>query len=41
VLALEDDIDRIADRDDLGHQLVDARLPRPHRSSRTSLADEL
>ena len=41
VLALEDDIDRIADQDDLGHRLVDARLPRPHRSGRTSLADEL
>ena len=41
VLTLEDDIDRIADQDDLGHQLVDARLPRPHRSSRASLADEL
>ena len=41
VLALEDDIDRIAEQDDLGHKLVDARTPRPHRSSATSLADAL
>ncbi len=41
VLALEDDIDRIAEHDDLGHKLVDARTPRPHRSTATSLADEL
>lgn len=41
VLGLDDDIDRLADQDDLGHRLVDARLPRPHRSSTTSLADEL
>lgn len=41
VLALDDDIDRIADQDELGHRLVDARSPRPHRSSATSLADEL
>ncbi|MEK6719410.1 MAG: helix-turn-helix transcriptional regulator [Chloroflexota bacterium] len=41
VLALEDDIDRIAEQDDLGHRLVDARSPRPHRSSTKSLADEL
>jgi transcriptional regulator with XRE-family HTH domain len=41
VLALDDDINRIADQDDLGHQLVDARSPRPHRSSVTSLANEI
>ena len=41
VLALEDDIDRIAEHDDLGHRLVDARSPRPYRSSTKSLADEL
>lgn len=41
VLALEDDIDRLAEQDDLGHKLVDARTPRPHRSSATSLADAL
>lgn len=41
VLALEDDIDRIAEQDDLGHRLVDARSPRPHRSRTKSLADEL
>lgn len=41
VLTLEDDIDRIAEQDDLGHRLVDARTPRPHRSSAKRLADEL
>jgi len=41
VLTLDDDIDRIAEQDELGHRLVDARSPRPHRSSATSLADEL
>jgi transcriptional regulator with XRE-family HTH domain len=41
VLAMEDDIDRLAEQDDLGHRLVDARAPRPHRSGVKSLADEL
>jgi transcriptional regulator with XRE-family HTH domain len=41
VLALGGDLDGIAANDDLGHRLVDARTPRPHRSSKPSLADEL
>jgi transcriptional regulator with XRE-family HTH domain len=41
VFALDADIDRIAEHDDLGHRLVDARTPRPYRSPVTSLADEL
>jgi transcriptional regulator with XRE-family HTH domain len=41
VLTLEDDINRIAEHDDLGNRLVDARLPRPHSSSVKTLADEL
>ena len=41
VLALDDDIDRLAEHDELGHRLVDALTPRPHRSAGTSLADEL
>ncbi len=31
VLALDDDLDRIAAADDLGHRLADARTPLPHR----------
>ena len=41
VLSLDADIDRIAQQDDLGHRLVDARSPRPYRSATKSLADEL
>jgi transcriptional regulator with XRE-family HTH domain len=41
VLALDTDIDRIADQDEIGHRLVDARASRPRRSSLPSLADEL
>ncbi len=41
VLTLEADIDRIAEHDDLGHRLVDARNPRPYRSPEKSLVDEL
>ena len=41
VLALDADIDQIADQDELGHRLVDARAPRPRRSSVPSLADGL
>src|SRR5450759_3171175 len=33
VLALGDDIDRVAEHDELGHRLVDARTPRPRRST--------
>ena len=41
VLTLDADLDRIAETDDLGHRLVDARTPRPHRSAAASLADAL
>ena len=41
VLTLDADLDRIAEADDLGHRLADARTPRPHRSAATSLADAL
>lgn len=41
VLSLEADIDRLAEQDDLGHRLVDARSPRPYRSAVKGLADEL
>lgn len=41
VLSLDADIDRIAQQDDLGHRLADARSPRPYRSATKSLADEL
>jgi|BarGraNGADG00312_1021997.scaffolds.fasta_scaffold28036_2 transcriptional regulator with XRE-family HTH domain len=41
VLSLENDIDLIAQQDELGHRLVDARSPRPYRPPARSLADEL
>lgn len=41
VLALEADIDRLAEHDELGHRLSDARSPRPYRSRAPDLADEL
>jgi transcriptional regulator with XRE-family HTH domain len=31
VLNLDEDLDRIAENDKLGHRLADARTPRPHR----------
>jgi transcriptional regulator with XRE-family HTH domain len=31
VLNLETDLDRLAENDELGHRLADARTPRPHR----------
>jgi transcriptional regulator with XRE-family HTH domain len=34
VLAMEADLDRLAEHDDLGHRLADARTPLPHRSRR-------
>ncbi len=41
VLSLADDISHIAERDELGHSLADARLPRPHRPRTRGLADAL
>lgn len=41
VLALGDDLDRLAEHDELGRKLVDARMPRPRRPSSPSLADTL
>jgi transcriptional regulator with XRE-family HTH domain len=41
VLSLADDLDRIAEHDELGQQIADARLPEPRRPSSRGLADEL
>jgi transcriptional regulator with XRE-family HTH domain len=41
VLGLDADLGRIAERDDLGQRLADARLPRPRRRDEPTLADEL
>jgi transcriptional regulator with XRE-family HTH domain len=41
VLSLEDDLDRVAEHDQLGQQIADARLPAPHRPRSRGLADEL
>jgi transcriptional regulator with XRE-family HTH domain len=41
VLSLGADLDRIAEHDELGHQIADARLPKPHRPRTRGLADEL
>jgi transcriptional regulator with XRE-family HTH domain len=32
VLNLDEDLDRLAESDELGHRLADARTPRPHRA---------
>jgi transcriptional regulator with XRE-family HTH domain len=40
-LSLEEDLDRLAEHDELGQQIADARLPAPRRSSSRGLADEL
>jgi transcriptional regulator with XRE-family HTH domain len=40
-LSLEEDLDRIAEHDELGVQIADARLPAPHRPPSRGLADEL
>jgi len=41
VLSLEGDLDRLAEHDDLGQQIADARLPRPRRPASRGLADEI
>ena len=41
VLSLEEDLDRLAERDELGQQIADARLPERIRASTRGLADEL
>lgn len=41
VLSLEEDLDRLAEHDELGHQIADARLPAPRRRPSRGLADEL
>jgi len=41
VLGLDADLDAIAGADELGERLSDARLKRPRRSSKATLADEL
>lgn len=41
VLRLDADLDAIADADELGERLSDARLKRPRRGSKPTLADEL
>ena len=40
-LSLEEDLDRLAEHDELGQQIADARLPAPHRLPSRGLADEL
>jgi len=40
-LSLEEDLDRLAEHDELGQQIADARLPAPRRSASRGLADEL
>jgi transcriptional regulator with XRE-family HTH domain len=41
VLSLDTDLDRLAEHDELGQQIADARLPAPRRSPTRGLADEL
>lgn len=41
VLGLASDIDRIAERDEVGDAIADARLGRPRRPTSRGLADEL
>jgi hypothetical protein len=36
ILSLDDDLDRLAEHDEIGVKLADARMPRPHRRSNTS-----
>lgn len=41
ILGLDDGLDALAGSDELGERLADARLKRPRRSTKPSLADEL
>lgn len=41
ILSLEEDLDRLVEHDELGHQIADARLPAPRRPPSRGLADEL
>jgi len=41
VLSLAGDLDHIAEHDEIGQQMADARTPRPHRPATRGLADEL
>ena len=41
VLGLASDLDRIAERDEVGDAIADARLGRPRRAPSRGLADEL
>ena len=41
ILGLDDGLDALAASDELGERLADARLKRPRRSTKPSLADEL
>lgn len=41
ILGLDDDLNALAGSDDLGERLSEARLTRPRRASKPSLADEL
>lgn len=39
VLTLEEDLDRLAEHDEVGQRLADARTPLPHRSPRPDMGD--
>jgi transcriptional regulator with XRE-family HTH domain len=41
ILGMTAEIDRIVEHDELGHAIADARLGRPRRSLKPTLADEL
>ena len=41
VLSMADDVDRLAEHDELGQQIADARLPAPRSAAARGLADEL
>ena len=41
ILGLADDLDRLAEHDELGQRLADARAARPRRPGRTNLAERI